>query len=124
MANKLQFDSERVLDPELAKFAEQDSADKASVIVELSFESPQVELAESRGDEDLSRPFAALPIDEQVERQRMDRLESELESLGIGQMVRLDTAQAFVVEVTPAQLRAITLLAETGLVRPNRTHHV
>jgi len=64
-----------------------------------------------------------LPFDEDTERHHMDRLESELRKLIGDSFVRLDMAQAFVIDVTPEQLRAVAKLAKTGCIRPNRTHH-
>jgi hypothetical protein len=118
------FDQQKILDPELVKFAEQDKEDTVSVIIELPVEQAQIELTETRPNEDIFVPFATLPIDEDTERQKMDQLESELKKLGVDNLIRLDTAWAFVVDLTPSQLRAVSLLANTGYVRLNRTHRI
>ncbi len=53
----------------------------------------------------------------------MDRLEQELEELGLDRkLVRLDSAGSFVANVTSEQLRAIANLPLVGIVRPNREH--
>ena len=124
MAGKHRFDSRKLVDPELAEFAEQGSTGRLSVIVELASEPPQVVLADRGSIEDSGRPYAAPPIDEDALRQQMDTLETELKRLTAEPLVRLDVAQAFVVELSPEQLRAVSLLSETGCVRLNRTHHV
>lgn len=124
MANKKpRFDSDKLLDPSLADFAEQDSSERVSVIVELALPPSQVELANQSADEGLA-PYAVLPFDVDAERRGMDRLEAELRKLGQDQFVRLDVAQAFVVDLNSEQLRAVTQLAEAGCIRPNRTHQV
>jgi len=54
----------------------------------------------------------------------MDELEKELNALGLGNdLVRLSTASAFVVRVSPTQLRALFGLPLVGIIRPNRIHH-
>ncbi|WP_165225055.1 hypothetical protein [Aquisphaera insulae] len=53
----------------------------------------------------------------------MDQLQQALGALGLARdVVRLDAAEAFVVSVTPAQLRDVAGLPLVGIVRPNRTH--
>ena len=123
MATIHKIDSSKISDPELLKFAGQDTASKVSVIVELSIEHAPIELADPDPNSGLVRPYEALPIDEAAECQRMDRLERELKKLVTSETVRLDTAQAFVVDLTPSQLRAVLRLTDVGCVRPNRTHH-
>lgn len=112
----------KILDPDLIKFAEQTSTGTVSVIVELSIENTPIELTGSQGNE--GRPYESAKVDGHAERQKMDRLEFELKRLAAGGLVRLNTAQAFVVDLTPDQLRAVSLLAETECVRPNRTHQI
>lgn len=118
------FDRRKLAGADLAKFVEDDSAGKRSVIIELAGDTPQVQFAESAAEGGSPRPFSALPIDEESVREHMDRLERQLTKLVDHKPVRLDVAQAFVVELAPEQLRAVTLLEEVGLVRPNRTHRV
>jgi len=119
-----EFNQQKILDPELIKFAEQDEKNTVSVIIETPVEQAQVELTETRPDGDTFAPFAALPVDEEAERQKMDQLENELKKLGADILVRLDTAQAFVVDLTPSQLRTVSLLGNVGYIRPNRTHRI
>ena len=52
-------------------------------------------------------------------------LEQELKRLGLGRdLVRLNQAQAFVVNVSPVQLRALTESPLVGVIRPNRIHRM
>src|SRR3954465_9085012 len=119
----------KILDPDLRRFAQAKHADEAqSVIVELEIESPQFTPREivprprvpSHGQPSL---FNLSTLAEEGGR-AMDQLERELSALGLDQkVVRLNTAQAFVVLVKPKQLRAILRLPRVGAIRPNRTHH-
>jgi hypothetical protein len=60
-----------------------------------------------------------------MDAQHMDLLENGLKRLGLDrELVRLNVAQAFVLDVTPGQLRRILALPLVGRVRPNRTHRV
>lgn len=122
MATTPEFDAQKIPDRELASFAEQGSAEATSVIVEITGEPPQVELAESLHGAP-SQPAEVIGFDPEAERQKMDRLQRQLTELGATELVRLDAAQAFVVDLTPGQLRAVSLLSETGCIRPNRTHY-
>ena len=68
-----------------------------------------------------SIPADASQVNE--EHQAMDKLEKELAALGLGNdLVRLNTASAFVVKVSSDQLRAISTLPLVGVIRPNRRH--
>ncbi|QEH37612.1 hypothetical protein OJF2_62030 [Aquisphaera giovannonii] len=113
---------------ELRNFAAASGASRRSVIVELGGQLLKVSAR---------RPSGVLPrkgeADAAVLRagagqgpgrsEDMDRLQEALGSLGLGrEAVRLDAAEAFVVTVTPGQLREITRLPLVGVVRPNRTH--
>ena len=55
----------------------------------------------------------------------LDEVERKLDTLVLpASPVRLDTAEAFVLDVTPAQLLEIASWDEIGIIRPNRTHVV
>lgn len=119
-----EFNLEKILDEELVVFANQDEEGTVSVIIEIPAEDAQIEMSETGLDDDRFAPIAALPIDEKAVRQKMDQLVNELENLGVDNLVRLDTAQALVVDVTSSQLCAVSLLENVGYVRLNRTHRI
>lgn len=53
----------------------------------------------------------------------MDQLESDLKKIRLAEEpIRLDAAQAFVLTVTPEQLREISHHPLVGDIRPNRVH--
>jgi hypothetical protein len=115
----------KIADPELRIFAEDDEAPARSVIIEikpvpldLSFER------KSSSPRGFRQPIAnPNQVVSQGEKQAMDKLEGELTALGLGKdLVRLDTASAFVAKVSPEQLREISSLPLVGIIRPNRTH--
>jgi hypothetical protein len=118
------YDTKKILDSELVKFAESYTNKRISVVVEIFVEPPQVELTKTGIDADTVRPLKTLPIDVNTERQRMDKMEIELKKLIVGEVVRLETAQAFVADLTPDELCAVSLLPDTGYLRPNRKHQV
>jgi len=122
MADNPKPGTEKILDAELAKFASQDSRATVSVIVEIALPPSQVELTDAGPGKGPVRPRVALPADERW-RDGMDALERELRQLVGEAPVRLDPAQAFVVELTADQLRTVIRLAEAGTIRPNRRHY-
>ena len=123
MADNPELDTGKILDAELVKFASQDSSTTVSVIVEMALPPSRVELTEVGPGQGPVRPQLALPADDGAWRHGMDALERELRQLIGAALVRLDTAQAFVVELTPDQLRKVTSLDEAGAIRPNRRHY-
>lgn len=123
MEDNPRVDAKKLLDADLVEFAEQESMATRSVIVEVALPPPQVELTERESDGGQVRPLQVQAFDEDACRHAMAKLEGELRRLVSDKFVRLDSAQAFVVELNPAQLRELTLLSDTGVVRPNRTHH-
>jgi len=53
----------------------------------------------------------------------MDRVETQLKGLDLPKgPIRLDAAEAFVLSVTPSQLREISSWDLVGAIRPNRTY--
>ncbi len=115
---------EKIMDEELVAFAKQDEEGTVSVIIEILAEDAQIEMSQTGSDEDRFAPIAAPPIDEKALRHKMDKLEKEIENLCPDNLIRLDTAQAFVADVTSSQLRAVSLLENVGYVLPNRTHRI
>ena len=125
------FDSAKIVDAELCRFAAtQDTDERRSVIVELGVAPTPIELTfdrrtglrprdrlAPRGDTDRMD----LP-DVEGHAEFMDELQRQLSALA-GEAVRLDAAHAFVVSVTPVQLRALSLLPLAGIIRPNRRHY-
>ena len=122
------LETAKIEQPELREFAatENDSV-RRSVIVELGGPAPKVTL--SKPSKSLTPWAAARPEildfgDDSGQAEAMNRLEHELSELGLARKpVRLDSAQSFVVNVTPEQLRAISSLPLVGIIRPNREHH-
>ena len=115
--------SPKIVDPELQRFAADPAADEVrSVIVELDLppETPR--------SKTLPPPRAAVRArtsrsDVSSSSVLMMRLHRALESLGLADdLVRLNAAQAFVVTVSPRQLRELSKLPLVGSIRPNRTH--
>lgn len=118
--------SAKIIDPDLRSFAEDGGTDEPrSVIVELNATPLDLLLEPSRR---LGPPRERVPIalgasHVKHEQKAMDKLERELAALGLGNnLVRLNTASAFVVNVSSDQLRAISSLPLVGIIRPNRTH--
>ncbi len=114
----------KIMDEELVAFAKQDEEGTVSVIIEILAEDAQIEMSQTGSDEDRFAPIAAPPSDEKALGHKMDKLEKELENLNVDNLTRLDTAQAFVADVTSSQLRAVSLLENVGYVLPNRTHRI
>ena len=125
------FDRKKIVDTDLQEFAAAENADeRRSVIVELGLPPPTVPLSfplESipRASEvgPHSSPRVSL-ADVEGHGSAMDQLETSLRALGLEEPpLRLDSAQAFVVRVTPAQLRTISQWPLAGTIRPNRVHY-
>jgi hypothetical protein len=124
MAKTPDYDASKLAAAELADFAQRKGADTQSVLIELAVEEPPVKFTDRASDGDPRRPWLAEPLDEDAVMAKMDALQQELARLVGPKFVRLDIAQAFVVNVTPEQLRAVTRLHDVGCVRPNRTHQI
>jgi hypothetical protein len=124
MDKKDEWSEGKLADRELVAFANQvDDNNTLSVLIEVATNA-QVQLEESRVDGNSRRSAVAMPSDETAERQRMDQLEEKLIRQLKEKPVRLDAAQAFVADLTPQQLRAVSSWNEVGYVRPNRTHRL
>jgi hypothetical protein len=128
----MDFDDGKIPNPELRNFAESsDSDEERSVIVELGTEPLRLAPREVSPRPRVPPPAAARrpDLDDLINVEgnagSMRQLESELNACGLDRdLVRLDAAQAFVVSVTPCQLRALSRLPLVGIIRPNRTHRV
>jgi hypothetical protein len=126
------FNPNRLSHVELREFAAQtEGTDRRSVIVEL--DAPPADVDATPLEFSRPRPprrdelcHAGRKPDEALETAAdMNRLGRSLEKLELDKPpVRLDYAQAYILSVTPDQLRSITHMPGVGLVRPNRTHHV
>ena len=67
----------------------------------------------------------SLPSKSGIPKSPMDDLAKEIKRLKLAQdPVRLDSAEAFALEVTPEQLLKLCSSELVGRVRPNREHHV
>ena len=122
----MDIDAGKIEDPDLRQFAADDTGEPRSVIVELDAAPADI------------RPRGALPRRQlpqgpessgettaggNADTEAMNTLEQQLARLGVN-LVRLNAAHAFVVTLSPAQLRAICRLPGVAIVRPNRTHRV
>jgi hypothetical protein len=124
MSDDSMFEREKIRDPQLTEFAEGETTGTASVILELVPGSGPVARTEPGRGPGGSRSISIVAGDHEAEQRQMDRLERELTGIGLGPLVRLDAAHAFVTDATPGQLRAVTRLPLVGAIRPNRTHSV
>ena len=118
---------DKIVDADLRSFVEHGgSDDRASVIVELG-QTPTVRPGETAGGWFENTGYR-VPIEElegfDDEGSGMDELEKALQGLDLAATpVRLDSAQAFVLQVTPDQLKAIADMDLVGPIRPNRRHY-
>jgi hypothetical protein len=106
----------------LRAFAESAADGRLSVLIELAAKPPQVLVGERPWGQLERRALSIGKRDDKAIARRMARLEKALGAI-VGETLRLDAAEAFVAEVTPAQLREITRLGDVGQVRANRRHH-
>jgi hypothetical protein len=129
------FDSRKIVDPALRDFAASNqSNERRSIIVELGVPPAQVAVRPTRtpdGRQTIPEPRTSGRLvpgslaDIEGYAAFMDKLEEGIIGLGLAEKpVRLDAAQAFVMNVTPAQLRAISRWPLVGPIRPNRTHYI
>jgi hypothetical protein len=125
----MSVDVAKVPDPELQRFAEApDSAGLRSVIVEIESGPPEFAPRDNvlrprvpdggrRGSSDGGSGGGS--------GESLESLERQLIALGLAaNLVRLTAAQAFVVNVSPSQLCALSAMPLVGVIRPNRTHRV
>jgi hypothetical protein len=123
---------EKIPDTDLRDFVKAGGHNgRRSVIVELGVDPVPIEPRDPLGP-----PMIPAPRKDQVASRddliniegnaaSMKQLEDELVSLGLGRdLVRLEAAQAFVLTVTPDDLRAVARLPLVGVIRPNRVHRV
>lgn len=116
----------KIENDDLRRFAEGAGADThQSVIIELVGPKVSVRAARPSGRHPSPiRPFEIVDLGDDSEQVRdMDRLGAQLTSLGLGDgegLVRLDSARAFVAEVTPSQLRKVADSPLVEVIRPNR----
>lgn len=124
----------KISDSALRDFAEEgETTERRSIIIELDLPPQAVARSEWRKAPWEKGSFLGSgkisPSDEtedcQKETEFMNKLEEKLDSFDLPEKpVRLDSAQAFVVSVTPEQLRTISQFPLTGLIRPNRAHRI
>lgn len=142
MVDRLQ----QTLDPSLLNFAlETDSPEPIWVIAEVAssiakaakqtlpggfeFMLPGVKQPSPKnaktGSKNQPANSKSLPQKPSFLKSPMDDLAQEIKRLKLAQdPVRLDSAEAFVLEVTPEQLQKLARSELVGRVRPNREHHV
>ena len=117
----------KIQDDDLRSFAESEDADqRESVIVELE-QTPTVRPPANReqwqNPSDFRYAIEAVEGVSDDESVRMDELQRQFQGLDLpDQPVRLDTAQAFVVDLTADELRQVSEWSNVGPIRPNRIH--
>jgi hypothetical protein len=119
----------KIQDDELRSFAESDDMDRRETVIVEVESTPKVRPPASKDlwlDASHYR-YAIEAIESDDEGQSagsMDRLQQQFRKMDLPEEpVRLDTAQAFVLDVTPEQLRQIAEWPDVGPIRPNRTHY-
>ncbi len=118
------YSSYKIVDASLRRFAALKTAKPQTVIVELGAEPPQLGLRETtpRPRKRLARKTCLKDVEGHAS--EMDQLEVDLKKIDLPEKpIRLDAAQAFLVTLTPAQLRQILDHPLVGNIRPNRIHH-
>lgn len=121
--SKAAFDSTKISDPELLKFAQRDTDELASVLIERASDMV-VEFGEPR-DFAPHRPTRRAVAGEGMDAsEQMQHFADAVQQIIGAEPGRLDLAEALVAEVTPTQLRAIATLPQVVAVRPNRTHRI
>jgi hypothetical protein len=130
----IDFDKAKISDYELRNFAEYgETSELRSVIVEVDVPPRAIPRSEwqktpwKKGSSPRSTDYPLLNEERVIknDEQLMNQLEEKLMSLNLLEKpVRLDIAQAFVINVTPEQLRVISRFPLAGLIRPNRVHHI
>ena len=115
---------EKILDPALRAFAESGSTEEdRSVIIELA--PGGVRPLRTRGlpPKDVTakpKRSASQPLTERAA--LMNELENKIAAVVSRKRVRLNAAEAFVLNVRPRELRALVQSSLVGAVRPNRVH--
>lgn len=122
----------KISDSKLREFAEEKENNECrSVIVELDVPARTSSLIKSknntRGNPELFSLNTNPAFDEEDDSEKdsllMNELEKKLSALNLSEEpIRLEHAQAFVVSVTPNQLRALSEMSLAGFIRPNRIH--
>jgi hypothetical protein len=116
----------KIQDDSLQSFAALPGGERQSVIAEL--DAPVSSLPRNMGGKVPPAKSVKCGGDQAAEitqhAQLMDQLEQQLVSIVRKKPVRLNAAEAFVLNVSPDELRAVCELGLVGAVRPNRTHRV
>lgn len=129
------FDERKISDNGLRDFAEKgEASERRSIIVELDIPPrtpvrPEWQRTPWKKGAYSSELMDSLAAGEERENKNdlksMNQLEEKLAGLDLPEKpVRLDSAQAFVLSVTPEQLRTISNFSLAGLIRPNRVHYI
>jgi len=126
----------KIDDPRLLAFAtSEEESDSASVIIELhappgefSPAPPSRDYFGSIGKLIKPRSFGSEKKSAQsrvlsLHRDELEQLEHDLKKIISRPLTRLESAEAFIADVSPDELREISDLPQVGLIRPNRTHH-
>jgi hypothetical protein len=128
-----ELDPYKIRDAELREFASRsDEEEQRSVIVELGVPSPRLKLKPwpmiKKGTVPETESAVKMPrgdlADIEGHARAMETLEKAILATGIQKPVRFNAAHAFVIDVTPAQLRAISSSPLVGAILRNRRHVV
>ena len=126
----------QTLDPSLLTFAlEKESQEPIWVIAEVASNMAKAAKRTLPGGFGFVMPGPKQPLPKNAakneskksgfQKSPMDDLAKEIKRLKLAQdPVRLDSAEAFALEVTPEQLLKLCNSELVGRVRPNREHHV
>jgi hypothetical protein len=112
-----------VADEELRAFAESESTEVRSVLVEVEAPEPQLEVRRGDGGESRPRGRRAVSPDARERKlveERLDELAARVKSLTGKEPTVLRAARAVVAELTPEQLQEVSRHEHTRAVRPNR----
>lgn len=122
MATENHYRREKVPDPDLRSFGDGDSDEQRSVLIELEVPPPDLLIGDRGWGPPSQRALAIEKRDDQATADRMTRLREKLVGILRHEPFRLDMAEAFVADVTPAELREVAQLGEVGQIRANRRH--
>jgi hypothetical protein len=114
---------------ELADFATRnDTDDRLTIIAEIENPSYQPnKVASKQYSPEIPQKIKvpALIFDESLCDECMDKVEHDLENLHLDRLpVRLNSAHAFILNVTSSQLRLLSTFPLVNFIRPNRTHTI
>ena len=124
MSNGNNHNELKISDPDLQQFANRDSDESLSVLIELELEPPEIRFGERGWGVPSPRPLAITGGDDNATAGRLARLQKAVAGISGKEPFCLQAAEAIVADVTAAQLRKIARLADVGCIRLNRRHQI